>query len=118
MTMTGVDMNRDGFQTCCNSLRLATALLCRMERLWEPLPLSREQNCPCNLSGCGASFVVDDFTVRFFPGLVNQSLAFSVCAHDSLRLVLVGVFLQLSNAKFVFRGMDVRQVVLRLSIPA
>ena len=32
-------------------------------------------------------------------------------------LVLV-VFLQLSNAKFVFRGMDVRQVALRLSIPA
>ena len=42
--VTGVDMNRDGFQTCCNSLRLATALLCRMERLWEPLPHSREQN--------------------------------------------------------------------------
>ena len=31
MTVTGVDMNRDGFQTCCKSLRLATALLCRME---------------------------------------------------------------------------------------
>ena len=47
MTVTGVDMNRDGFQTCCNSLRLATALLCRMKPPWQPLPLSREQNCPC-----------------------------------------------------------------------
>ena len=25
-----------------------------------------EQTCPCNLSGCGVSFVVDDFSVRFF----------------------------------------------------
>ena len=33
-------------------------------------------------------------------------------------LVLVGVSLQLYNSKFVFRGMDVRQVALRLSIPA
>ena len=47
-----------------------------MERLWK-LPFFREQNCPCNLSGCGDSFVVDDFSVRFFPGLGNRSLAFS-----------------------------------------
>ena len=46
MTVTGVDMNRDGFQTCCNSLRLATALLYRMERLLESLPFSREPIIP------------------------------------------------------------------------
>ena len=46
--VTGVDMNQNRFQTCCNSLRLAPALLCRMERLWEPRSLSREQYpVPC-----------------------------------------------------------------------
>ena len=34
VTVTGVDMKRAAFRTCCNSLRLATALLCSMERLW------------------------------------------------------------------------------------
>ena len=26
MTMIGIDMNKNGFQTCCKSLRLATAV--------------------------------------------------------------------------------------------
>ena len=40
---TGVDVNENRFQTYCNNLRLATALLYHGDRLWEPLPLSREQ---------------------------------------------------------------------------
>ena len=51
MTVTGDVMNRNGFQTCCNRLRLATALLYLMERLWKSLPFAREQNSPCKFSG-------------------------------------------------------------------
>ena len=32
MTVTGVDMNRDSIQTCCNSLRLVTVLPCSRKR--------------------------------------------------------------------------------------
>ena len=65
-----------------------------MERLWEQLPFSREQTCPCNLSGYSVSFVVGDFSARFFTGLGKQSLAFSVWAYDSLRLLHLRAGLQ------------------------
>ena len=51
ITCVSLHLAQVGFLSCCNSLRLATALLCRMERLWELLQLFGEQNCPCNLSG-------------------------------------------------------------------
>ena len=68
--------------------------------------------------GCGINFVVNDFTVHFSP-VWSINLWLSLCGHMiQAPLVLLRVFLQLSNVKFVFRGMDVRQVALRLSIPA
>ena len=79
MTVTSVDMNKDGFQTCCSSLRLATALLCRMERLWEPLPLLGSRIFPAN---CLVETVLS-WTISpsaFFPSLVSPSLA-SLCGH-------------------------------------
>ena len=59
-------------------------------------------------------------SLSFFPWLGQFILSFLCAGIRFLQapLVLVGVFLQLSNEKFVFRGMDVRQVALRLSIPA
>ena len=72
--VTGVDMIKNRFQTYCNSLRLATALLCRMDRLWEPLPLSKEQ-CP--------SICLVEYTVLFPFRLVSQSLQLSRCGHTN-----------------------------------
>ena len=65
-----------------------------MERLGEELSFSSEKTCPYNLSGCGFISVVDDFSVRFFPGLGNQSLAFCVWAFHSFRLLYLRTGLQ------------------------
>ena len=48
-------------------------------------PDFQRAHCSCNLSGSGVSFVVDDFTVLVFPGLIiNHWL--SLCGHiQSLR---------------------------------
>ena len=86
MTVTGVDMNRDGIPHVIQQPQVGYSAPLPYGAPVEQLPFSREQTCPCNLSGCGVSFVVDDFSVRFFPGLGNQSLDFSVWAYDSLRL--------------------------------
>ena len=75
MTVTSVIMNRDGFQTCCNSLRLATAVLCRMERLWEPLPLSRSRIVPaiCLVVESALSWII---SLSVFPGFaINPGLS-------------------------------------------
>ena len=52
VTVTGVDMNRVVFRTCCNSLRLAAALLCRMERLWAQLTDSVLDSVRKETRGC------------------------------------------------------------------
>ena len=52
-----------------------------------------------------------DFSTVLFLGLVNQSLtSLKEIRFPQAPLVLVGVLLQLSKAKFAFRGMDLRQV--------
>ena len=64
---------------------------------------SREQSPDICLVETALSWT---FSLSFFPGLVNQSLI-SLCEirFPQAPLVLVGVLLQLSKAKFVFRGL-------------
>ena len=85
--MDAFSLPSDTFVNKCCFVFLLCCASFTFDALDPPLPLSREPNCPCNLSGCGVSFVVDNFTVLFFPGLVNQSWAFSVRASNSLRLL-------------------------------
>ena len=77
MTRKGVDMNKDGFQLCCNSLRLAkcscviwSAYGCRSHFLELSLQLSGWN-----------SFVLDDFTVHIFSSFGQSVLGFSVWAY-------------------------------------
>ena len=74
MTVTGDVMNRNGFQTCCNRLRLATALLYLVERLWKSLPFFF-WGAKFSLQVFWLNrFVLDLFTVCIFRSLFSLSL--------------------------------------------
>ena len=70
-----VDMNKVG-SGLSQQPQVGCRLLRRMERLWEPLPLSREQYPKICLV---ETVVVNIYTVRVFPG---SSLNFQLCLFE------------------------------------